>query len=294
MTRASEEAAGEEKRLSTLSLKSQFRFQTPEERARFAEEIRRAVVDVIARHTSPNLSRERPARARPSLPVGSDLLPPGFGHRSRGERGRGGLRDGEKASRTPARGGNADAGHARAGLRGVGRPGEDRSLVRRSRRAEKPRSARSSRGSSRSSATRFPTRSSPPSPAGDSRSAARSPKSGPFLLEVTIAREGGETVVTLVNSGFLDGSQWDEEFEGHRLGLDQRRSPFSSTTWRTIPAGRRRRSSSCNPRPSSSRICFPSTPPPRAWTAGSRRRPRSAAAARSGSLARSGFPGETV
>jgi len=40
------------------------------------------------------------------------------------------------------------------------------------------------------------------------------PKSGPFLLEVTIAREGGETVVTLVNSGFLDGSQWDEEFEG--------------------------------------------------------------------------------
>lgn len=40
------------------------------------------------------------------------------------------------------------------------------------------------------------------------------PKSGPFLLEVTIAREGGETVVTLVNSGFLDGSEWDEEFEG--------------------------------------------------------------------------------
>ncbi len=40
------------------------------------------------------------------------------------------------------------------------------------------------------------------------------PKSGPFLLEVTIAREGGETVVTLVNSGFLDGAEWDEEFEG--------------------------------------------------------------------------------
>jgi uncharacterized protein YndB with AHSA1/START domain len=40
------------------------------------------------------------------------------------------------------------------------------------------------------------------------------PKSGPFLLEVKIAREGGETVVTLVNSGFLDGSEWDEEFEG--------------------------------------------------------------------------------
>ena len=40
------------------------------------------------------------------------------------------------------------------------------------------------------------------------------PKSGPFLLEVQIARDGGETVVTLVNSGFLDGSQWDEEFQG--------------------------------------------------------------------------------
>ena len=40
------------------------------------------------------------------------------------------------------------------------------------------------------------------------------PKSGPFLLEVRIAREGGETVVTLVNSGFLDGSEWDEEYEG--------------------------------------------------------------------------------
>jgi uncharacterized protein YndB with AHSA1/START domain len=40
------------------------------------------------------------------------------------------------------------------------------------------------------------------------------PKSGPFLLEVTIAREGGETRVTLVNSGFLDGSEWDQEFEG--------------------------------------------------------------------------------
>jgi uncharacterized protein YndB with AHSA1/START domain len=40
------------------------------------------------------------------------------------------------------------------------------------------------------------------------------PKSGPFLLEIRIAREDGETVVTLVNSGFLDGSAWDEEFEG--------------------------------------------------------------------------------
>ena len=40
------------------------------------------------------------------------------------------------------------------------------------------------------------------------------PKSGPFLLEVKIERDRGETIVTLVNSGFLDGSQWDEEFQG--------------------------------------------------------------------------------
>ena len=34
------------------------------------------------------------------------------------------------------------------------------------------------------------------------------------LLEVTISKEGGETVIRLVNSGFREGSQWDEEFEG--------------------------------------------------------------------------------
>lgn len=39
------------------------------------------------------------------------------------------------------------------------------------------------------------------------------PGRGPFLLEVTIARDSGETVVTLVNSGFLDGAEWDEEYE---------------------------------------------------------------------------------
>ena len=47
------------------------------------------------------------------------------------------------------------------------------------------------------------------------------PKSGPFLLEVTIAREGGETVVTLVNSGFLDGSEWNEEYQGIVSGWTQ-------------------------------------------------------------------------
>ena len=40
------------------------------------------------------------------------------------------------------------------------------------------------------------------------------PGRGPFLLEITIRKDGGETVVTLVNSGFLDGASWDEEYEG--------------------------------------------------------------------------------
>jgi uncharacterized protein YndB with AHSA1/START domain len=44
------------------------------------------------------------------------------------------------------------------------------------------------------------------------------PGRGPFLLEITIARDGAETVVTLVNSGFLDGSGWDEEYEGVASG----------------------------------------------------------------------------
>ena len=39
-----------------------------------------------------------------------------------------------------------------------------------------------------------------------------------FRLEITIAREGGETVVRLFNSGFRDGAQWDEEYQGVSSG----------------------------------------------------------------------------
>jgi uncharacterized protein YndB with AHSA1/START domain len=39
-----------------------------------------------------------------------------------------------------------------------------------------------------------------------------------FRLEITIAREGGETVVRLFNSGFRDGAQWDEEYQGVASG----------------------------------------------------------------------------
>jgi uncharacterized protein YndB with AHSA1/START domain len=40
----------------------------------------------------------------------------------------------------------------------------------------------------------------------------------PGIIDVGIARQGGETVVRLVNSGFLVGAEWDEEYEGMRSG----------------------------------------------------------------------------
>ena len=39
-----------------------------------------------------------------------------------------------------------------------------------------------------------------------------------FYLEIEITREGGSNVVTLVNSGFLDKTGWDEEYEGISSG----------------------------------------------------------------------------
>ena len=38
------------------------------------------------------------------------------------------------------------------------------------------------------------------------------------ILDVTISKEGGETVIRLVNSGFREGAEWDEEFEGTDSG----------------------------------------------------------------------------
>jgi len=64
--RSAQEAAAAGKRLATLSVKSQFRFETPEQRLRFAEAIRQAIVEVIARHSTPNLRENgRPGRGRP-------------------------------------------------------------------------------------------------------------------------------------------------------------------------------------------------------------------------------------
>ena len=66
VARVREEAAADGKRVSTLSLKSQFRFETPGQREEFARAVREAIVGVIARHTSPNrLDNGRPGRGRP-------------------------------------------------------------------------------------------------------------------------------------------------------------------------------------------------------------------------------------
>ena len=48
--------------------------------------------------------------------------------------------------------------------------------------------------------------------------AGENPGRGPFALEVLIRREAGTTVVRLVNSGFLNGADFDEEYEGVRSG----------------------------------------------------------------------------
>ena len=36
----------------------------------------------------------------------------------------------------------------------------------------------------------------------------------PGILEVTISRQGGETIVSLVNSGFREGADWNDEYKG--------------------------------------------------------------------------------
>ena len=66
VARARELASREGERLSTLSLKSQFRFEGSGQRADFARALREAVVDVIARFTSVDeLPGGGPAPGRP-------------------------------------------------------------------------------------------------------------------------------------------------------------------------------------------------------------------------------------
>ena len=44
------------------------------------------------------------------------------------------------------------------------------------------------------------------------------PEGNPRILEVRIEREGGATMVRLVNSGFREDAAWDEEYEGVSSG----------------------------------------------------------------------------
>jgi len=64
--RASRTAAAAGKRLATLSLSSELRFESAEQRARFAAELRRVAVETIGRHASPYTRDDgSPAPGRP-------------------------------------------------------------------------------------------------------------------------------------------------------------------------------------------------------------------------------------
>ncbi len=66
VARAWKQAREQGDRLSTLSLKSQFRFESPQQRADFARAVRQAVVDVIAKYSAPHESLDR--RSAPGRP----------------------------------------------------------------------------------------------------------------------------------------------------------------------------------------------------------------------------------
>ena len=64
--RASQLAAEHGKRLATLSINTELRFISPEQRAVFTEELQRAIVEVVGRHASPFRNADgSPAEGRP-------------------------------------------------------------------------------------------------------------------------------------------------------------------------------------------------------------------------------------
>jgi len=66
LTRSEDEPTALGQPMEALSIKSQFRFETPAQRTAFAEAVRAALVEVIARHSSPNrLENGRPGRGKP-------------------------------------------------------------------------------------------------------------------------------------------------------------------------------------------------------------------------------------
>ena len=76
--RASREAAEQGKRLTTLSVTSELRFESAEQRARFADKLRTAVIETIGRYASPfTLDDGSPGNGRPyRLVLGCYSIPP--------------------------------------------------------------------------------------------------------------------------------------------------------------------------------------------------------------------------
>jgi DNA-binding transcriptional ArsR family regulator len=78
LARSAELAAAAGKRLATLSINSELRFTSPEQRATFTAELQRAIVELAGRHSSPFTTAEgAPAEGRPfRLVVGCYPIPP--------------------------------------------------------------------------------------------------------------------------------------------------------------------------------------------------------------------------
>lgn len=84
LARSVDLAAAAGKRLSTLSMNTELRFTSPEQRAAFTEDLQRAIVEVTARHSSPYTKSDgTPAEGRPfRLVVGCYPIPPAPGQDS--------------------------------------------------------------------------------------------------------------------------------------------------------------------------------------------------------------------
>jgi DNA-binding transcriptional ArsR family regulator len=78
LARSAELAAAAGKRLATLSINTELRFTSPEQRAAFTEALQRAIVEVAGRHSSPFASADGTvAEGRPfRLVVGCYPIPP--------------------------------------------------------------------------------------------------------------------------------------------------------------------------------------------------------------------------
>jgi len=87
LARSVELAAAAGKRIATLSVDTELRFTSPEQRATFTQELQRAVVELAARHSSPfTKSDGAAAEGRPfRLVVGCYPIPPAMDPESQAE-----------------------------------------------------------------------------------------------------------------------------------------------------------------------------------------------------------------